>query len=224
MSSSVAPNASAVGSKVEGSEWNMPKRVLKSHYFNCRNVPKFSLKYTCNSDNQYLSSSSPKGTQPEYHFSIWRSSKSIVSSSSFSIFLSDMTVSPLLLMSGDGLAAFLVDDAVRLGDDGEVDVEVDDNGVAGVAGVVASALTEEDAGVLALTGVDLVGDGAWRGVPLDIYERVRARSSGLPLDAAPERETGVLVTLVGTLEGVAAAGACGGALAEARGEVNKAPS
>jgi hypothetical protein len=120
-------------------------------------------------------------------------------------------------MSGDGLAAFLVDEAVWVGDG---DDAVDDNGVAGVAGVVASALTEEDAGVLALAGVDLVGDGAWRGVPLDIYESVRARSSGLPLEAAPDMETGVFVMLVGTLDGVAAAGAGGGAFEEARGDVN----
>lgn len=138
------------------------------------------------------------------------------------MFLSDLGVSPLLLMSGDGLAAFLVEEAVWLGDDGDVDV--DDSGVAGVAGVVASTLTDEEAGVLALSDVDLVGEGAWRGVPLDMYERVRARSSGLPLDAAPDIETGVLVMLVGTLEGVAAAGAGGGAFEEARGDANIAES
>ena len=102
ISSSVAPKASAV-TAIEKEERNN-QRILSNRkhdrdWFVCHvsdkptgrmnesfvvlRLPKFALRYTWSSDNQYLSSSNPNGTHPEYHLSILRSSSSVVSWGSF---------------------------------------------------------------------------------------------------------------------------------------------
>jgi hypothetical protein len=97
ISSSVAPNASA----------------------------KLDLRYTCNSDNQYLSSSKPNGTEPEYHLSICKSSNSVTSWSNFFSFF--------ILEAEDDIEYFLGEDE---GDPVEIPK---DAGVLKDAGVASSS-------------------------------------------------------------------------------------
>ena len=89
------------------------------------NSPKFALRYTCNSDSQYLSSSNPSGTFPEYHFSILRSPNSTVSR--FSFFFFAATFLAVVVVERAGVSD---DDATNA-----------DEGAMGVVGIMGDAPT-----------------------------------------------------------------------------------